>query len=86
MLKKQAIFAKGNIGLAFAFAWHQFSSPQQVYPLTFFCFAKIEKSLPPFIPLYQPPLERKRTDILLRPLYNYYSLTQKIKVLADIGS
>jgi len=85
MLKKQAIFAKGNIGLAFAFAWHQ-SSPQQGLSAHFFLFCKIEKSLPPFIPLYQPPLERKRTDILLRPLYNYYSLTQKIKVLADIGS
>ena len=54
----------------------------KVYPLTIFV-CKIEKSLP-FYPYTN--LWKKRTDILLRPLYNCYSLTQKIKVLADIGS
>ena len=84
MLKKQAIYAKGNIGLAFAYLAP--SPPPTARFIRSLFFVCKNWEIPALLSLDQP-LEKKRTDILLmRPLYNYYSLTQKIKVLADIGS
>jgi len=61
------------------------SPHSKVYPLNFFV-CKIEKSLP-FYPynLYTNLSGKKELTYYCAP-YNYYSLTQKIKVLADFGS